>query len=114
MTDRIWVQVAGEDRRVPIEGQRGRYFEHGQKHQVRHTPFIERRIKEKDLVQVDAPTAEAAPAASGATPIPATVVPAATVVKAVAEQSAAIAGGATTPGAGSTPPASAASTEKGA
>jgi hypothetical protein len=65
MTDRIWVQVADDGRRVPVEGQRGVYFEHGVKHQVRHTPTIERRLAEKDLVKVDPPAAETAAASAG-------------------------------------------------
>jgi hypothetical protein len=64
MTNRIWVQVADADRRVPREGQRG-YLEKDVAHNVRNTPFVQRRIREGDLIKVEPPAAETpAPAAT--------------------------------------------------
>jgi hypothetical protein len=59
MTNRIRVQVADAGRRVPIEGRRGAYHEHEVVHDVRNTPFIQRRIAEGDLIEVPAETADA-------------------------------------------------------
>lgn len=63
MIERIWVQVGGDDRRVPREQRGSGYFEPGKPHNVRLTPFIQRRLDDKDLVKVDAPP-EPAPAAA--------------------------------------------------
>ncbi len=64
MSNRIRVQVAAADRRVPVEGRQGVYFEHGIAHDVRNTPFVQRRIKEGDLVEVPATAEDATPAAT--------------------------------------------------
>ena len=59
MSNHIWVQVAGDDRRVPAEGLPGVYLEADKKHLLRNTPFLQRRIKEGDLIEVDAPAGDA-------------------------------------------------------
>jgi hypothetical protein len=61
----IWVKVAGPGRRVPTE-RRGVYFDPKEAHHVRLTPFIQRRLDEKDLVKADPPP-EPKPADGAAT-----------------------------------------------
>lgn len=50
--NRITVQPGGPDRRVPIEGQPGVYFEQGTPREVHHTRYIARRLADGDLVEV--------------------------------------------------------------
>ena len=71
MSKRIWIKVADEGRRVPIEGRPGAYFESGKAHNVRLTPFVQRRIAEGDLVEAPAPDVAPVAVASPATPAPA-------------------------------------------
>lgn len=49
---RITVQPAGPDRRVPIAGQPGAYFEQGVPKEVYFTRYIARRLADGDLVEV--------------------------------------------------------------
>jgi hypothetical protein len=65
---RIWVQPGDKDRRVPDEQHPGTYFPQGVPQLVRLTQYIQNRLDQKDLVEVDDPgpadaRAEEAPAA---------------------------------------------------
>ncbi|HQU16626.1 MAG TPA: hypothetical protein PLO69_11065 [Gammaproteobacteria bacterium] len=48
----ITVKPGGPDRRVPIEGYPGTYFAPGEERTVRLTPFVQRLLDDKDLVEV--------------------------------------------------------------
>lgn len=58
--NRITVQPGGPDRRVPVENLRGVYFEQDVPREVNHTPYIQRRLDDRDLVEVKPKTAPAA------------------------------------------------------
>ena len=51
--NRITVQPSGPDRRVPLENS-GDYFEQGVPREVYRTRYIDRRLLDADLVEVDA------------------------------------------------------------
>ena len=51
---RITVQLADPGRRVPVEGQRGVYFQPGVPRPVADSPYYQRRLADKDLVMATA------------------------------------------------------------
>lgn len=51
---RIKVMPGGADRRVPVENQRGVYFPPDVPTEVYDTPYIRRRLADRDLIEVDA------------------------------------------------------------
>ena len=51
----IFVQPGGPDRRVPRENQHGAWFEPNVPTQVRLTDWVQRRLRDGDLVKVDPP-----------------------------------------------------------
>ena len=66
--NRITVLPGGPDRRVPVENLRNVYFDPEVPREVYDTPYIRRRLRDGDLVEVDPKTGTPVPPAAAEPP----------------------------------------------